>query len=217
MASFLVRRWRQGLLPFSLPGLSLAWTCRGFVSALSLRESVHMFINRMIVSSESPITSGSYTLSASFPTEISEGRGLTNIPLRTENGKVSHLLYLAQFWLSVLMPVFLQKKLLWCALGEALICGYSNVSLGIILLWCSFGRTISGFPAGPWPIWPQVTDVGFKVCRLVILTINFLLWWCAQYLPASWMPVSRREGSGEAPTQLNVSVFDDICKYCLQR
>lgn len=66
----------------------------------------------MIISSESPITSGSYTLSASFPTEISEGRGLTNIPLRTENGKVSHPLYLAQLWLSVLMPVFLQKKLL---------------------------------------------------------------------------------------------------------
>lgn len=45
-------------------------------------------------------------------------------------------------FVSVLFPIYNNKKFLWCGLRKALIYGHSDVSLRVILFLCSFSRII---------------------------------------------------------------------------
>lgn len=60
----------------------------------------------------------------------------------------------------------------------------------------------------------QVSVVDLMVHRWVILVITFLLWWYVmKYLPVPCVLVWR----GRASVRLIFSMFDDICKLCLQQ
>ena len=67
--------------------------------------------------------------------------------------KVFHSL-IVHLWVSVI-SIYYKKQLLWWGLNNILICEYSNMSLGVILLLCSFCRIIV-FPLGPWLVQSQV-------------------------------------------------------------
>lgn len=71
---------------------------------------------------------------------------------QTECSKVS--LHIVHLWVSVI-SIYYKKQLLWWGLNNILICEYSTMSLGVILLLCSFCRIIV-FPLGPWLVQSQV-------------------------------------------------------------
>lgn len=80
--------------------------------------------------------------------------------LKSSTNSVSYSLHRDQLWISVLITIY-HKKL-------ALICWYSNVTLGVMLLLCSFSRIIVvGFPLQTIPIqtdfWP------YQKCLLWVL------------------------------------------------
>ena len=45
-----------------------------------------------------------------------------NFPFRTERSKVSHSLHTAKLWVSVLIPAYCKKELLWCGSRKVLTC-----------------------------------------------------------------------------------------------
>lgn len=130
-------------------GLHLTWTCVGLVHAASLW--VHTCAVVLCLEDSVPLVSsvpsGSYALSVF---------SLADIPFRTECSK-SLTLQIVQVWVSALFPIYWRKKLLWWQLSETLTYGYTKMSPRVILLPCSFSRTIVfGSPLGVWPLLSQV-------------------------------------------------------------
>lgn len=94
-----------------------------------------------------------------------EGRSLRKTPpCRT------HSLHTVWLWVSVLISIY-YRKLLWWGLSVALIYGYNNKTLKIILLLCTFSRIKAfSFPLGPQPTQGQALghcgSVGYWVCLM---------------------------------------------------
>lgn len=119
-------------------------------------------------------------------------------PLRVVNSKVHHSLHIVQ--LSLFVPVYCTRKAVWCGLSKALICGYSNMSLGAILLLCSFIRIIVvDFPLSPWPLWFQVLGHSgivrywYHLLEWAFKSIEGWLFqwhWCHYYTSISFKPVT---------------------------
>lgn len=82
---------------------------------------------------ESGITCGSHLLSAPLPhRSLSlEGRAWMKT-FRTESSKVSHSLRVVQLRVLMFIPLYCKKTL-----NEPLVCGWSHVSVGVILLFSS--------------------------------------------------------------------------------
>jgi hypothetical protein len=80
-----------------------------------------------------------------------------DIPFRAECSKVSHSLHIIWLWVSIFIPIYCRRKLLWWWLSKTLIYEYSRMSLGVTLLLCSFSRmVVLGIPPGPWDSQCQV-------------------------------------------------------------
>lgn len=89
---------------------------------------------------ESSIASGFYTLFLPPPSLLYRsipdpgGGGLMETSyLGLSSLKSLTLCTLSQLWISVLITISRKKNLLWWGLSDILICGYSNMSLGVIL------------------------------------------------------------------------------------
>lgn len=102
------------------------------------------------------------------------GKGYNEcVTFRDEHLKFSYSLHVEQLWVSVLINIYCKEMLLWGWLNKALIYGYSSMLLGVILLLCSFSRTIVvDFLLGPrtywtfesWPHWQcQLRDTSPEV------------------------------------------------------
>lgn len=63
------------------------------------------------------------------------------------NGPESYALRIVQSWISLLITIYCQKKLLWWALRDSLSYGHHN-----ILFFCSFNEIIVGFSIIQWLI-----------------------------------------------------------------
>jgi hypothetical protein len=69
-----------------------------------------------------------------------------DILFRVKFSNISYSLHIVHLRVFGLTIIYCQKELLWCELSDSPICGYSNVSLGIIFFLCSFGKTrVLGF------------------------------------------------------------------------
>lgn len=129
--------------PLVSPWPLSAWAFEGLVCGTLVFVSSYMHQNCCVEDTaflESSITPGSYNISASSSIQTPElwGKGFNEIvPFRTEDSKVSCSLYIVQLWVSVLVPLYCKKKVLWWQLTEPLIHRYSNMSLGNIFLLCS--------------------------------------------------------------------------------
>jgi hypothetical protein len=65
--------------------------------------------------------------------------------------------HIAWLWVSVFVPIFCRRKLLWRWLNKALIYNHDRTLLGVILLLYSSSRTlVFGSPLGVWHIWSQI-------------------------------------------------------------
>lgn len=101
-----------------------------------------------------------------------------DIPLRVEWSKVSHSLSTIQLCIPMLISIYTKKKLFWWMLNKLLIYRQSNLSLGIILLLCSFNRMIEvSFPELTSSLkWSQICDLkyillycsNFSSCQITI-------------------------------------------------
>lgn len=78
-------------------------------------------------------------------------RGLVKIPLLGLSVPKTHTLHIIQPWVSVLIPFYFNKNPLWFGLNKAQIYEYSNMSLRVTLLLCSFSWRILGFSLNPRP------------------------------------------------------------------
>lgn len=72
-----------------------------------------------------------------------EGCGI-DIPFRAKHSKDPYSLHVDKLWVYALIANYC-KKLLWLRLSEAFIDGYSNKSLGIVLLLCPLSKIIVCF------------------------------------------------------------------------
>ena len=85
------------------------------------------------------------------------GEKLTKASHLGMSDQKSFILHFVQLWVFVLYSVYCSKKLLSWWMRKTLLYGYSRMPLGVMLLLCSFSRTIVfGFSLDYWPIWPQV-------------------------------------------------------------
>jgi hypothetical protein len=104
----------------------------------------------------SSIFSGSYDRFASSSSGFPEpwGKGLDrDIRFKAKYCKVFHSLYIVWLWVSVFVPIYCGRKLLWWLLSKRLIYEYRRMSWGASLLLHSFSRTVVfGFLLGPWLI-----------------------------------------------------------------
>lgn len=93
-----------------------------------------------------------------------------DILYRIDKFRVSHSWHICG---SLLVPMYCKKRLLWWGLSAALIYGYSWVSLGLVLLLCSFSWIVEiGFLLGSWPI--ESHGVG-HICN-VRYALHFMEW-----------------------------------------
>lgn len=139
------------------------------------------------------VTSNPYTLSASF-SKGSElwGEGFDwDILFRDGCSMVSHSLPIVWLWVSVLVHFFWLRKLFWWWLTKVLITEYNRMSLGVMLLLCSFSRTLVflilfyfifcsrslGFlVSGSWIFKNLVTQVyGFHLMKWALIQIRYWL------------------------------------------
>lgn len=85
-----------------------------------------------------------------------KGRGLwktSHLGLKVVKTLILWTLFNCRSWL---VPIYCKRKLLWRWLSMSPIYEYSGMSLIVILLLCSFSRTIVfGIPLSPWPIYSQ--------------------------------------------------------------
>jgi hypothetical protein len=151
-----------GLWPLlSALGLSCWDPCKApCMLPQSLRA--HTFLGpavfRCLVELVSSNSSDSYTVSASSSTGFLEswGQGFGwDSPVRTEwfKGSLSYFLLIVQLWVCVFVPVYCKRKLLWWWLSKTLTYEFSRILLGVILLPCSFSRTVEfGLLVGPSPV-----------------------------------------------------------------
>ena len=126
-----------------------------------------MFINPTVWGEDCfpEVPSRPYQLS-SYSVWLAEPRGEgfdEDISFRTNTPECLPLCTLS-LWVSVLVPIYFGKKPLWWRLREALIYEDNRVLLGVILLPCSFSRTIVlGVPQDQWfstcPLWGHISDI----------------------------------------------------------
>lgn len=132
-----------------------ASNAQGSRDLCGLLSALHQFICTVLLcvcKKTVSTTSDSYNLL--FPLQQKslshEGRGMVKTSYSATYSKVSHSLKTVHLWVSVLIDIYCMK-LRWWGLSNTLICECNSISLGVILLLCSFSKIqVVGFPLGLW-------------------------------------------------------------------
>jgi hypothetical protein len=86
-----------------------------------------------------------------------------DIPCRKECYKDSHSENIVTLLISVFIPIYQRKNLLWWWV----FCECSKISPGVTLYWFALGRTvIFGLLLGPYPIWIVSGSMPPELCQL---------------------------------------------------
>ena len=143
-----VKRLQEVLLGGSVPSL---WLTLGIFPWLGLRQP---WVGKL--GEGFPKPSSASSSSAGLPESWGEGLDEDN-RIWAECFLLSCSRHIAWLWVSVFVPIFCRRKLLWRWLNKALIYNHDRTLLGVILLLYSFSRTIVfGSPLGVWHIWSQI-------------------------------------------------------------
>lgn len=124
---------------FSVLASCPTWACANLMCAAT--DFMSLYVHRSVLlclehAASSESSSPLRIFLPSLPLRSLRGRAWWNIMLRTEDS-----LHIVQLWLSVVFHIYYKKKLLWW-LSKAMICGSSNVSLGVVSF---FSRIVVGF------------------------------------------------------------------------
>lgn len=145
--------------PLAEPGPHLAWTRASFLHAAIVSSYVRQSccVQKALFPYHHPWPS---TLKIFLPPPPHASlclRGskapLMKIPHLGPSASKSLPLHIVQLWVSLLAPVCSKKRRPWYRIKRCLLCGYSSMTSGAILLLCSFSRIIVlDFPLGPKPM-----------------------------------------------------------------
>lgn len=147
---------------FSMLVFCLDWACTSLIHAttISMRLYVHppSIVWKILFpwSHPPPVALTIFPLPFHITSKLWGERYGIDIPFKAEYSKVSHSLHVDHLWSSMLISIYF-KKCLWWGLSDAMIYGYRNKPLWVLLLLCSFIRVSHLATGSP--------------------TVSSLLWW----------------------------------------
>lgn len=142
-------------LPLSMMGFIVAWSFTGFMQAFMTAKCSEVqpacCVQKTLFSCSPPPPLADTHCSSLPQWSLSPHRKVLWCRCSISGWTFCDVLFshLDKSWVSVLISIFFKRRLLWCGLGDALFCGYSDNTLEVGLTLSVFSSiTVEGFPLG---------------------------------------------------------------------